>query len=108
MGRGLSPPSYRTCSAHNKNAPELIGGVFHCLGAIVLEEVPEELVVYFVVILDFRHFDECAEGPRAAVGSGALQIGVPSLHVPAEQLRGPVSLLEIFERRIDVVREVAL
>ena len=44
----------------------------------------------------------------AAVGSGTLQIGVPSFYVPAEQLRGPVSLLEIFERRIDVVREVAL
>jgi hypothetical protein len=39
---------------------------------ILLELVPEKLVVNLVVKLDFRHFDDRAESPRAAVGSGTL------------------------------------
>ena len=41
-------------------------------GKLILEEVPEELVVDLVVVLDFGCFDEGAEGAGAAVGGGAL------------------------------------
>ena len=56
-----SEPAEKTFAA-KQNAPEGIEGAFHCSAAMVLEEVPEELVVHLVVILDFRHFDDCAEG----------------------------------------------
>ena len=37
-----------------------------------LEEVPEELVVDLVVVLDFGGFDEGAQGAGAAVGGSAF------------------------------------
>src|SRR5262245_41827459 len=52
---------------------------------LALEQVPEELVVDFVVELDFLGFDDGAESTRAAVGGGALQFGVAGFDVGAEK-----------------------
>jgi hypothetical protein len=49
-----------------------------------LEHIPEELVVDFVVILDFGSLDECAEQPRATICRGLLQIRKPGLYVFSE------------------------
>src|SRR4029077_9177938 len=71
-----------------------------------LEEVPEELVVHFVVVLHFRRFYKRAKRPWATVGGSAFQIGIAALHVRAEQLGGPVGFLEIINRGVDVVRQI--
>ena len=73
-----------------------------------LEHIPEELVVDFVVVLHFRRLHERAQQPRAAVGRGLLQVRVAALHVLAEQLGGPLRLVEVRQRVVDVVRQVAL
>lgn len=49
-----------------------------------LEQIPEELVVYVVVVLHFLGLDEGSEQTRATVGRGLLQVGVASLYVLAE------------------------
>ena len=72
-----------------------------------LEQVPEELVVDFVVELHFRRLHERAQQPRAAVGRGLLQVRVAALHILAEQLRGPLRFAEVRQRVVDVVRQVA-
>ncbi len=51
------------------------------LGWAILEEIPQKLVVDFVVVLHFGGFDESAKQPGAAVGSRALQVRITALHV---------------------------
>ena len=48
-----------------------------------LEQIPEELVVDLVVVLDFRWFDEGAESTRAAIGGVLFEVGVTDLYVSA-------------------------
>jgi hypothetical protein len=74
---------------------------------LILEEVPEELVVDLVVVLDFGRFDEGAEGAGAAIGGSAFEIGVAALDVGAEELGGPVGLFEMIDGGIDVVGEIS-
>src|SRR5271165_4419786 len=73
-----------------------------------LEEVPEELVVDLVVVLDFGGFDEGAEGAGTAVGGGMFQIGIAGFDVGAEKLGGPIGFLEVLDGRVDVVGEISL
>ena len=73
----------------------------------ILEKVPEELVVYLVVILDFGRFDEGAEGARTTVGGSVFEIGVPGFDVGAEKFRGPVGFFEMIDGGVDVVGEIA-
>ena len=54
----LDPLQMQLQSMENEGAP--------------LEEVPEVLVVDFVVVLDFLRFDEGAEEARAAIRAGLL------------------------------------
>src|SRR5260370_25838190 len=72
-----------------------------------LKQVPQKLVVNVVVILHFRRFYERAQQARAAVGRGLLQVEVAVLHVFAEELGGPIGVLEVVHGRIDVVGKVA-
>jgi len=61
-----------------------------------------------VVELDLGDFHHSAQRARTAVRCAALQIRVAGLDVSSEERRGPFRLLEIFQRGIDIVREVAL
>src|SRR6267143_5667172 len=90
-----------------KKRPRSVGGVA-ILHRSVLELVPEELVVYLVVKLDFGHFYDRPKSPRATIGGGAFQFSVASLDVGAEKCSGPFSLLEVFQRGVNIIREVAL
>src|SRR4051794_29473851 len=72
-----------------------------------LKQVPQKLVVDIVVVLHFGRFHECAELARAAIGGGAFQIGIALLDVLAEDLRRPGGLIELFDRLVNVVRQVA-
>src|ERR1700722_5176588 len=56
------------------------------VGTALLELIPQILVVDLVVILHLRRFDDRAEEPRATVGRALLEIGIPTLHIGAEQL----------------------
>jgi hypothetical protein len=49
-----------------------------------LEQVPEELVVDLVVVLDFGALDEGAEIVGAAVGGSALQFRIARLYIRAQ------------------------
>src|SRR5215471_8906389 len=73
-----------------------------------LEQIPEELIVDFVVILHFGRLYERSEEARAAIGRGLLQVAVPSLYVCAEKSVGPLRIAEVRQRVVDIVRQVAL
>lgn len=88
--------------------PEVDGPVCFPGGKSALEEVPEELVVNLVVVLDFGGFDEGAEGAGAAVGGSAFEIGVAAFDVGAEEFGGPVGLFEKVDGGVDVVWKIAL
>src|SRR6266404_7483844 len=75
---------------------------------MILEQVPEELVVNLMVVLHFRRFHECPKRARAAVRGSAFQVRETSLYIGAQQLGCPPRLFKVFERRIDVVRQIAL
>src|SRR6201987_6565107 len=74
----------------------------------VLEQVPEELVVDFVVVLHFRRFHEGAKRTRATVGGGAFQVREACFYVGAQELGRPGGLLEIIQSGVDVVRQIPL
>jgi len=61
-----------------------------------------------MMVLDFGRFHDRAEGTRATIRRRPLEIRVARLDVRPEERGGPVSLLEIFQSGVDVVREVAL
>ena len=61
---------------------------------MLLEQIPERLVVDRVVELHFGAFDDGAQFARAAVGGGLLQIGITALHVGAENLGNPLEALK--------------
>src|SRR4029077_295395 len=73
----------------------------------LLEQIPQELVIDLVVILNFGGFHESAEMARAAVRRRLLQFRVTAFHIFAQQFRCPSGLAEIFERRVNIVRQVA-
>src|SRR5690242_11609872 len=52
-----------------------------------LKQVPEELVVYLVVVLHLGRFVEGSKGPRAPICRSTLQIGKARLHVGPQKLR---------------------
>src|SRR5262245_2049712 len=52
-----------------------------------LEQVPQELVVYLVVVLHLRRFDEGSKSPRTPIRRSTLQIGKARLHVGPQELR---------------------
>ena len=49
-----------------------------------LKHVPEELIVDFVMVLNFRRFHKRAELSRAPICRGLLQVGVAILYVFSE------------------------
>src|SRR5579871_2278830 len=67
--------------------PGLAPRRFQWQNCSLLEQIPQELVVNIVMILDFRGLHEGPQKPRAAVGGGLLQVGIPAFHVFAKQLR---------------------
>src|SRR4051794_26774021 len=73
---------------------------------VTLEHVPKELVVNFMVILDFRYFDERSQATRATIGCGLLEVGIPSLYVFTEQAGIPGGVSEVLERGVNIVRQV--
>jgi len=75
---------------------------------LILEEVPQELVVDLMVVLHFGGFDEGAERARAAIGGSAFQVGVAAFDVGAEELGGPVGFFKMVDGRVDVVRKIPL
>src|SRR5689334_651033 len=79
-----------------------------CPFTTALEQVPEELIVYFVVILHFRSFYERAELARTALGGGLLQGRVTSLDVLPHLHRDPFCIAEVRKRFVNLVRQVAL
>src|SRR6267378_3813786 len=62
---------------------------------LFLKQVPEELVVYLVVILHFGSFHKRAQSTRTAIRGGLLQVRVASLHVFTQKLRRPVRFPEV-------------
>src|SRR5205085_6117242 len=72
-----------------------------------LEQIPEELVVDFVVELHLLRFHNRAEGPRTAIRGRALHFRITGLDVGAQECGGPLGLLKVFDGRVDVVREIA-
>ena len=72
-----------------------------------LEQVPERLVVDRVVELHLGAFDEGSQLARRTVGDGLLQFRIAALHVGAQNLRNPRRGLEVVNRLLDVVRQVA-
>src|ERR1700692_1270666 len=82
---------------------------YPCLSASIrgLEHVPEELIVDFVVVLDFGLFNEGAEESWAAIGAGLFQVGVTALDVFAQEGGRPFGNLEVVDRVVDVVGEIA-
>src|SRR5712691_6355849 len=56
----------------------------------LLELVPEELVVHLMVILHLGCLYHGAEGARATIRCGALELCVAAFHVGAKKRRGPV------------------
>src|SRR6202790_4928471 len=77
------------------------------LPRIALEHVPEELVVDFVMVLDFGGFYEGAEGTRATVGGTLFQIAVAAFYISAKKFGGPLRFAEIFQCDVNVVRQIA-
>src|SRR5271155_796468 len=73
-----------------------------------LELVPEKLVINFVVELHFLRLHKSTEQARAAVRRRFLQVSISALHIFAEQLCRPRGVAEILNRRVDVVRQIAL
>src|ERR1035441_5204813 len=73
-----------------------------------LEQIPQELVVDLVVELNLLRLDESSQGAGAAVGGGFLQIGVAAFDVLAEDGRDPRRFLEVVQRLVDVVGQIAL
>src|SRR5277367_3385000 len=73
-----------------------------------LELVPEELVINFVMELHFLRLHKSTEQARAAVRRRFFQVSVAALHIFAKQLRCPRGVAEILNRRVDVVRQIAL
>src|ERR1700730_17822707 len=61
-----------------------------------------------MVELHLGSFNNRAQVSRAAVGRSALQVNVTSLDVGAEKLGGPIGFFEVFERRVNVVRQIPL
>src|SRR6516164_4416021 len=57
--------------------------------AVALKQVPQELVVDVVVVLEFRRLDKCAQQPGAPVGRGLLQVAISRLYVLAQQFGNP-------------------
>ena len=60
-----------------------------------------------MVVLHFGRLYKRAERTRAAVRGSLLEVCVTALNISAQQLRGPFRFLEIFQRRVDVVWQVA-
>jgi len=67
-----------------------------------------ELVINLVVVLHFGHFDTVpsARGQRSA--AARLQIRIAAFDIGAENLGGPFGFLEVFNSRVDVVRQKTL
>src|SRR5712664_1613845 len=78
------------------------------ISCAALEQIPKELVVDFVVILHLGRFDESTQLTRTAVRRSLFEISIAALHVRSEKGRGPFSLAKVVERRINVVRQIAL
>ena len=72
------------------------------------EKIPEELIVYVVVILHLGRFHKGSQQTRAAIGRSLFQVGVTALHIFAEKFCCPLRLAEIVERSVDVIRQVTL
>ncbi len=72
-----------------------------------LEHVPQVLVVNVVMVLDFRRLYERAQQSRTTVSRRLFQVGIAALHIVAKELGGPIGFPEVFNRRIDVVRQIA-
>src|SRR5260370_33015650 len=77
-------------------------------GCLVLEQIPQELVVDLVMELHFGSFHERSEGSRAAIGGGLFQVRVAIFYVFSEKRRRPVGFAEVRQRVINVVRQIAL
>ncbi len=73
-----------------------------------LEQIPKELIVDVVVILDFGRLHESSQQARTAVRRGLLQICIAALHFFAEKLGGPICFAEVRQRVVDVIRQVTL
>jgi hypothetical protein len=73
------------CPSLNHNPGALGGGPT----SIFLEQIPEVLVIYIVVILNFGRLHECAQQARTAIRRGPLQVGITALNIGAQKLRCP-------------------
>src|SRR5260370_1742179 len=73
-----------------------------------LEQVPQKLVIHFVVMLQFGRLHIRAESTRTAISRSAFQVDVAAFHVRPEELGGPLGFFKIFYGHVDVVREVPL
>src|SRR3984957_4690383 len=93
--------------AQIKNALALRPGVLR-QNCNVLEQVPEELVVDVVVILHLGRLHEGSQQTRTAVRRCLLQISIAAFYVFTQQICRPLCFAEVFESRVDVVRQVAL
>src|SRR5947207_12505671 len=69
----------------------------------LLKQVPEGLVVYPVMELDLRAFDDGSQQLGAAIGGGFFEIAITTLHIGAEDLRDPVGRSEVGYGLVDVV-----
>src|SRR5271170_5388519 len=72
-----------------------------------LEQIPEELVVDLVVILDLRSLHEGAKIARTAVRRRFLEVGIAALDVGADDFGDPLRLVEVIECGVDVVGQIA-
>ena len=77
------------------------------MSAIGLEQIPQRLVVNRVVELHLAAFDDGAQFTRATVGGGLFQLGIAALHVGTENLGNPLRGLEILDRLVNVVGQIA-
>src|SRR5437667_4938186 len=74
--------------------------------ATLLELVPYKLVVHLVVELHLGDLHHRAERAGATICGDALQLRVAAFDVRAKERGGPLRLFEVFECRVNIVRQV--
>src|ERR1700722_9591223 len=102
-----SQPSGQECPLHTgKNALAFAGAFYKNKRS--LELVPQILVVDLMMELHLRSFYESPESASAAVRGGLFQVGIAAFDIFAEQGFRPIGFAEVFDCRVNVVRQVTL
>src|SRR5882724_13714148 len=73
-----------------------------------LELSPQQLVIDIVVELYLARLYNRTEQASATICRSLFQVGVAPLHILTQQLCRPLCFAEVFERCVDVIRQITL